>query len=331
VLTNRRRPRAPGFTLVELLVVIAIIGVLVALLLPAIQAAREAARSSDCTNRMRQVVIAHHMYHDANKALTTGGSKKSNNGNGRRYHMGWVPLIMPYLEEGNRRSAIDAIMPNALYIIEPFRITNEPFGNGGLPMFTDPITTFVCPSSELGALSPDASLFPDPQINAENQGALHYRANGGSGALLEPVVSPPNNHTRYSKSGVIYPNSKVEMTDIVDGTSHTILLGETSSALGQEPVNPYWQEILPWTWGYYYYGTDDPGWLTIDNKVVAFSIGYNGAHFTNETPFTSAHAGGGAKIAFCDGGVHYFGPETSLLVLQAMATRAGGDLSPAEQ
>jgi prepilin-type N-terminal cleavage/methylation domain-containing protein len=340
---NARKRSA--FTLVELLVVIAIIGILVALLLPAIQAAREAARSAQCANNIRQVAIAIQLYHDAHKVLPPGGSKKSNNGNGKRYHLGWPVLVMPHLEEGNRRAAIDAIMPNAIYIIEPWRTSNEPFGNGKLPIFTEPITTFICPSSELGTLSPDAKpedVPSDPQINAMNQGALHYRANGGRSETADDLLLPKekrpfksndnepgkfSRHAWYSTNGVIYPNSKVEFGDVSDGTSHTILLGETSSAIGRTPQNPYWNGIQPWTWGYYYYGSDATGWLMIDHKVVTYSIGYTGLFFTNETPFSSAHAGAGAKIAFCDGSVQYFGPDTSLTVLQAMASRNGNEVS----
>jgi prepilin-type N-terminal cleavage/methylation domain-containing protein len=324
VSVTRRRDQS-AFTLVELLVVIAIIGILVALLLPAIQAAREAARSADCTNRMRQIAIGMQLYHDANKAFPTGGSKKSNDGKGNKYNIGWAYLIMPYIEETNRRDQINLFHPNAFYMIEPWRLTNPPIGFGAQPVFTDPIATFVCPSSELGLLSPNAEPIADPQCNAENQGALHYRANGGS-ATLELIEGTFSRHAWYCTSGVIYPDSKVEMKKITDGTSHTILLGETSSSIGRELMNPYWNGIQPWTWGYHYYGSDERGWLMVDNKMVTYSIGYTGAFYTNETPFSSAHGGGGAKIAFCDGSIQYFSPETSLDILQAMATREGGEV-----
>jgi prepilin-type N-terminal cleavage/methylation domain-containing protein/prepilin-type processing-associated H-X9-DG protein len=344
VFVSRHRRRT-GFTLVELLVVIAIIGVLVALLLPAIQAAREAARSAECSNKIRQVALALHMYHDANKVLPPGGSRKSNNGNGNRYHMGWPVLIMPYIDEANRRSAIDAFTPGtaAIYVVEPWRIKNPP-SNGASPVYTDPITLFACPSSELGVLSPDATLTTNTQVNAVNQGALHYRGVGGRSQIPEDLNLPKekrpykdnvnepgkiSRHSEYTTNGVIYPDSKVQLSDIADGTTHTMLLGETSSAVGRVPETPFWNGIQPWTWGYYYYGSDAEGWLMIDHKIVTYSIGFTGFFYTNETPFTSAHAGGGAKIAFCDGSVQYFGPETSLTVLQAMATRGGDEVSTA--
>jgi prepilin-type N-terminal cleavage/methylation domain-containing protein len=333
-----RRCAQRAFTLVELLVVIAIIGVLVALLLPAIQAAREAARAASCKNNIRQVAIALQMHHDAMKALPTGGNKKG----GTRYNLGWPVLVMRYFEEDSRRAAIDALpVPgplDSIYFVQPRRFTNSPH-NGGEPLFTDSIDVFVCPSSELGNKSPDATISELPEVKAREQGALHYRAVGGRGERPEDATiyadDPKKNpyikgtfsqQAWYATHGVIYPNSKTEFGDIADGTSKTMLLGETSSAIGRPSPDPGWGGINPWTWGYYCYGPNsnanpDPGWLMIDHKIVAYPIGYTGGFYANETPFTSAHASGGAHVAFCDGSVDYYPPETSLDLLQYMATR----------
>jgi prepilin-type N-terminal cleavage/methylation domain-containing protein/prepilin-type processing-associated H-X9-DG protein len=332
----RRRSR-PGFTLVELLVVIAIIGILVALLLPAIQAAREAARAATCKNNIRQVALAMQMHHDAMKRLPTGGEKKG----GVRYLMGWVPRVMKYFEEDNRRAVIEGFTKDALYFCQPRRLTNPPH-YGDHSIYIDPITLFVCPSSELGTQSPDATISELPEVKAREQGALHYRAVGGRYIRPEDAAryadDPSNDpfkkgtwggseHPWYATHGVIYPNSKTEFGDITDGTSKTMLLGETSSAAGRKP-NDNWGGINPWTWGYYFYGTDEQGWLMIDHKYVRWPIGYTGTYFTNATPFTSAHAGGGVHIAFCDGSVDFYPPETSVDVLQFMATRNGDETLP---
>ena len=169
------------------------------------------------------------------------------------------------------------------------------------------------------------------------QAALHYRAVGGRGERPEDALIPVakrafkkgtwSQQAWYTTDGVIYPNSKTKYSEITDGTSKTLLFGETSSAVGRVSPCPGWSGIQPWTWGYYYYGSDEMGWLMIDHKCVTYPIGYTGAFFSNETPFTSNHGGGGAHLAFCDGSVALFPPETSLDVLQFLATRQSADAS----
>jgi prepilin-type N-terminal cleavage/methylation domain-containing protein/prepilin-type processing-associated H-X9-DG protein len=313
-----------AFTLIELLVVIAIIAILIGLLLPAVQKVREAAARMQCGNNLKQLGLAFHMHHDTIGHLPTGGDKRS----GVRYVIGWPGHILPFMEQDNRRRGIDGMAANALYFIMPWRFRTAPH-NGANPIFTDPVKIFVCPSSELGSLSPDAWT-THADINARNQAALHYRANGGS-SNVGLVRGTWSRHAWYTTSGVIYPNSKVTLTDITDGTSNTILLCETSSAIGRPLVSRSWGGIQPWTWGYYNYASlssppnDDIGWLMIDHKAITYPIGYTGSFFTNETPFTSNHTGG-VNCLLCDGSVRYLTRNTDLNTLHMLATRSGGEV-----
>jgi prepilin-type N-terminal cleavage/methylation domain-containing protein/prepilin-type processing-associated H-X9-DG protein len=322
----RAKSNRIAFTLIELLVVIAIIAILIGLLVPAVQKVREAAARTQCANNLHQIGVALHSYHDTYKHLPTGGDRRS----GVRYVMGWTALVMPFFEENNRRTQIDAMTTNALLVSMPWRLVAPPH-NGTSPLFTAPIPVFVCPASELGSLSPDAWVTTNPDINAAKQGALHYRANGGA-PTLGLVQGTWSRHAWYTTSGVIYPESNVKLVGIADGTSNTILAGETSSAFGRPLVSRSWGGIQPWTWGYYNYeGATSPpslanGWLMIDHKMVAYPIGYTGSFFTNETPFTSAHAAGGVNILLCDGSARFMTKETDLRTLQALATREGGEV-----
>jgi prepilin-type N-terminal cleavage/methylation domain-containing protein/prepilin-type processing-associated H-X9-DG protein len=313
-----------AFTLVELLVVIAIIGVLVALLLPAVQTAREASRRTACGNNIKQIGMGMQMHHDVFGQLPSGGDQNS----GVRYVIGWPAHIFPFIEQKPLRDQIDGLTTNALLTVMPWRFTAAPH-NGDKPMFTDALKVFQCPSSELGKKSPDAWNTANPDINAINQAPLHYRANGGS-ANSELIQGTNSRHAWFCKSGVIYPKSKVRFADITDGTTNTILIGETSSAFGRPLFSRSWGSIQPWTWGYYNYAAtvtpqdDNIGWLMIDHKAVTYPIGYTGSFFTNETPFTSVHPGG-VNMVYVDGSTRFMTKQLPLATLQAMATRGDGE------
>ncbi|MEW4564961.1 DUF1559 domain-containing protein [Bremerella sp. JC770] len=306
--------RRSGFTLVELLVVIAIIGVLIALLLPAVQQAREAARRMQCSNNQKQLGLAFHNYHDTYLSFPLGPFSTS--GNGVNYAIGWVPRIFPFIEQGTRLEAMNALAPNYLVTRSPYRYddTDNPIF-GAVPGIT-------CPSSAIGELAtdhPPGGNFP----NARQQGSLHYRANSGSFDV--DLNTGGSDSSRYhSQSGILYPGSKTKFRDITDGTTNTILLGETSKSrqwLTSSMVTG-WGGIKPWTFGHYEYSTS---WLTIDHKTVNFPINYTGDFITSTTPFTSEHPGG-AMFLMCDGSVSFLTETMPLSVLKGMATRANGEV-----
>ena len=308
------RTRSKGFTLIELLVVIAIIAVLIALLLPAVQQAREAARMTQCRNNLKQLGLAFHNYHGTFNTFMSGGFRESA---GDDYNFGWVPRIFPYIEQGNRLDRIKSFEPNgaALVTVSGYQ---SPSAISGDSVFVDPISGLVCPSSPMGDRASDYSNSSSCPHRSE-QGALHYRANAGS-------IDVQFNSTRnVTESGILYPNSNVGIGSITDGTSNTLLLGETSDSTDwSDDMKDSFGGIQPWTWGFYDYG--DSTFLMIDHKWIQYPIGYKGDFGTNGTPFISAHPSGGANVLMCDGSVHHLTPSMNLGVLKGIATRNYGEV-----
>jgi prepilin-type N-terminal cleavage/methylation domain-containing protein len=200
--------RRTAFTLVELLVVIAIIGILVALLLPAIQAAREAARRSQCTNNLKQIGIAGQMHHDAKGALPAGLSVNIRSSGKEEDAYAWAVFLLPYLEEQAIYDAFEADHPN-LPLPKCIR-NNDP--NQPVEWARQVISVFVCPSSQLPLHSVDASA---PII----RGCSKCDYKGSSGDQDDGVLV----QLRHSER-----NEGIKLRQITDGTSKTFLVGESS-------------------------------------------------------------------------------------------------------
>ena len=215
------RSRA-AFTLVELLVVIAIIGVLVALLLPAIQAAREAARRSSCGNNLKQLGLALQNYHDARKtfpyasvsatALTYLGTAPTAGVNGRGPT--WVVAILPFIEGGN---VITLYNKNSFWMDTT---ANVSFHSANLPFM-------LCPSDSFAAVPYNGSGLSNNNGGASsNWGRGCYGANGSPYWEVGNLVGTPACWPAPSAKGVMAPNQSVSMKQINDGTSKTIILAE---------------------------------------------------------------------------------------------------------
>jgi prepilin-type N-terminal cleavage/methylation domain-containing protein/prepilin-type processing-associated H-X9-DG protein len=194
-----------GFTLVELLVVIAIIGVLVALLLPAVQAAREAARRAQCSNNLKQLGLGLHNYHDTFNALPARSQGPTTVGGPdalrlRLLSSGWVKLL-PFIEQNALYDAISSNDP-------PFP---DPRGGGFVPYRTQ-VATLLCPSD------PGGSGLP-----ADRQGRNSYRFSAGD-SIRDNYIGP---NTRGPFAATRNKNFAV----ILDGLSNTIALGEAAIKL----------------------------------------------------------------------------------------------------
>lgn len=222
------RDRRRGFTLVELLVVIAIIGILIALLLPAIQAAREAARRASCTNKMKQIGLAFHNFHDKFKKLPPSAHVEKNPSDGSVTAVdgwSWIVDLLPELEQEALWNTLDIKR-------------GKPLGGGtsttaqeeaAVMAMGTPLNELICPSFT-GEQFVDITTEAEAITNYKVMSATHLES-------LEEVMSPGTAmYDGQHPDGAIYPGSKLSFTAFKnDGTAHTIIGVET-----KEQVRAIW-------------------------------------------------------------------------------------------
>jgi prepilin-type N-terminal cleavage/methylation domain-containing protein len=188
--------RRCGFTLIELLVVIAIIAILIGLLVPAVQKVRAAAAATQCKNNLKQIGLALHAYHGAQKRFPPGADSMTG--------FGWSFLVLPYLEQS---AIVSKVAPTPTTTLTTARTAN-------LTVLQSPLTVFLCPSDN----------GPTPNTNRPFTGTVvlatsNYPGNGGNA-----TTAAASNGT-----GVFAIGSTVKIQDIIDGTSNTLLVGERST------------------------------------------------------------------------------------------------------
>lgn len=317
-----------AFTLVELLVVIAIIGVLVALLLPAVQAAREAARRSSCTNNLRQSALAFHNFEDAYKRLPGIGTSATSN------QLAFAPqaYVLPYVEQVALKNLIDFDAP----------ITT---GSGGASS-VNPVQQQAARTKVPFYLCPSDSGPIFFQNSGGEWAGTNYMVNAGTAKVAsdgtqEYVLTSPND-------GLFWYASTTRLANITDGTSNTLLLaeairGDNGATASSQPAQPRRQyanfsgQYVPLTDSYCRAGTSWAGrrggsWLW----GVGFNIVFNTRHTPNQdTPDCSVNGHGvfksasfhpgGINTAFSDGSVHLIASNIDLKTWQALSTRMEGE------
>lgn len=212
--------KSRAFTLVELLVVIAIIGILIALLLPAVQAAREAARRSQCTNNLKQIGLALHNYHDTHKAFPwmrgpSNTGTRSTDPRGNEQTINGLVGILPFLEQTALYDVISSPYSGSQNAL-PFGPPRDFFW---YPPWTMDVPAFRCPSAPLGLYYGG---------NTSVLGRRNYAMCLGDKIL--------NNHNNVNLRGVFAYMSATTFADIIDGTSNTIIMGEKANAVDETDV-----------------------------------------------------------------------------------------------
>ena len=296
--SGRRR----AFTLIELLVVIAIIGVLIALLLPAIQKVRDAANRAGCLNNLKQIGLALHHYHDAQGSfppayvrIFEGPQPDQTTAPG----WGWASFLLPFLEQE----------PLARQIDRTVRVEDSRYDRLRITL----LRVFVCPSDRSTGVFMVQTLFDDDlALAATNSYAASYGTGGEIGE--QP----------FSGNGAMCANSQVAIKDITDGTSSTLAVGERAALFVRTP----WAGALSngsvrTTPGAPVYHT------ALEEAPVQVMAGpTNGITLNdpNSTPycFFGPHPNQ-VLFTFADGSARPLRTSTPFAVLEALATRAGGE------
>jgi prepilin-type N-terminal cleavage/methylation domain-containing protein/prepilin-type processing-associated H-X9-DG protein len=298
-LAVRRRGDARGFTLIELLVVIAIIAVLIGLLLPAVQAAREAARRIQCVNNLKQLGLGQHNYHDVNLCFTP---QENYHGDSSFTYVpqyigwGWRVMLEPYIEQ----SALYNAANSSLLMFNP---ENTTCYDVSLDVYHCPSDAIVAQRLNLGAgqNSPlyNGTVYMHFASYACNQGVWLNWVHPSR----DWVTAYPTMQTGAANSnGVIYQLSATSIGAITDGTSNTILIGEW--AYGK--LNPGDQSQWHWWTGY---KSGDAGfgtWHPINPEGKCNNAVENNAStsYVYDDAAGSFHPGG-ANFVMCDGSVRF--------------------------
>ena len=308
-----------GFTLVELLVVIAIIGILVALLLPAVQQARAAARRTQCTNNLRQIGLGMLNYESSQGSFPPGQKKFCTR---NECTAAWSAFFLPYIEEAAIHDQIDFNVS----LVDPIN----------WPAFRSPISSYLCPSTSIRNRGRDGDFIGTAP-------AFRYglpERKGGGFACIDYFGNAGPDKDRPHPSGVDYgpfrgvlleieppprpgapPNlvsRKIKIRNIVDGTSKTMIVGEATGRANDGTK-------LKGAWG------SGENTAEVNNPPNDIDDPDDGAEILarQKDEIYSDHQGG-AHTLYCDGSVHFLTDDTDLAVVLAICSRNGKESLEAE-
>jgi len=309
---TQRRALARGFTLVELLVVIAIIGVLVALLLPAVQAAREAARRMQCGNNMKQIITALHAYVSSTGVFPPGrvGNDLGSAPQHEKVGTSGFVMILPHIEQQALYDMFD-------FSDGPWTYNDTWYQGSNSAAIAERPQVYVCPSDESEPFSENTVVGGSYKIDGE--------AATGSYALVAGTIGAAgglSNVIKYSNTGVFFYSETMTIGDITDGLSHTVLVGEVVEGHTKNSSNIWSRSLREMD---SFRSTSNPlnTWPSEPIYMSNYGLKVNGA-------FASRHPGG-ANFAFGDGHVEFLEENIALDVYRALSTRDGNEVFDDEQ
>jgi prepilin-type N-terminal cleavage/methylation domain-containing protein len=320
--------RRAGFTLIELLVVMTIISILMSMLLPAVQNAREAARRTECQNHLKQISLALHNYHDQHLSFPPGSvaatslnavadcgagtsfdaidvwSEAASTSSGS-HGSSWMIRILPQLEQATAYKS---------WNFSKSVVENESVAKRNLPLF-------YCPSrrSEIRPGDDTAIMFQNWQAGGTDYGGNLGGCDGfhNCGSHESWMVETGRRPLSECK-GIFWVNSHISLASVKDGTSHTLMIGEMQRLRDRSSTTPT-------------LGTSQDGWA-VGGAATLFStcsdgcLGINGKHF--ESPGSSHKMG--ANFGLADGSVRFLSENMNIFILTALGSIAGGD-GPSEE
>jgi prepilin-type N-terminal cleavage/methylation domain-containing protein len=303
-----------GFTLIELLVVVAIIGVLVALLLPAVQQAREAARRTQCKNNLKQIGLGLHNYHDIHGMFPAGHMESGWDGPSYRHQFGWLTYLLPFVDQ--------VPLYNQINFSAIDLTVSVPQNPTFIPVGTTDIAVFICPSDPTGR-------------NNADWAPTNYLANQGTTCQSRDKEG----------NGVFGHNSWMKLRDIMDGASQTIAAAEilkgdfdvatlkdnyifirnAADANNIDTCQPFPANSSDlggvWLGGNPQNNLFSTNRTPNDRRYDCISPNFGCTNFAAR----SKHPGG-VQVILADGSVHFLSQSIGLMVYQAMGTRNGLDL-----
>jgi prepilin-type N-terminal cleavage/methylation domain-containing protein/prepilin-type processing-associated H-X9-DG protein len=290
-----------GFTLVEVLVVIAIMGSLVALLMPAVQMARESARRTECQNNLKQIGVALQLHHDARKQFPTGRNRID------QYGVSWAFFLLPYIEE------------TAVYSSHDSKARVDESCNA--QAMRTPIAIYACPSRRSAAADRNFDNNDSPPVVLAAAALSDYAANAGlvfeTGMVGGDASAAVFGQYNRAAAGPIFSGSRISDRQVSDGLSKTIAIGERHLP----PVPPGTPPEME------HYAIGDTAAIPGDTPYTVFRGAGNGLaegpDDPDRTKFGSAHSGSVVQFVYLDGHVTALRPDVAIDALKAVCTIGG--------